>query len=739
VSRTGNLLFPGSDDDNWVTSIQKALPGGEDDKEDLEKYAIDDPVGAEADAAFSELAAENAVQEAIFAAGWSAEAVPQPRPPRPSLQGRQKPGDTAADDGLSPGAIEALDAVVDRNEDGGENLDFGPDPVATAADASFAEAAAEAAARDAIFAAGWTAEPLVPGLAPEVSPEADHIDDPPGLLADSPPALVGPGQPTGPKETDFAGWSAESIRAHEEPGDQLSPEAQEALFSVGWEATPFLTDQEILPPEELAAIDRVIDEAVKDIGRFTDIDDPVGFAADAFFAETATQVAIREAVEAAVAAAEEEAAEPPRQLSPEERKPLENDPVALEADAAFAEVAARVAEDDAALAAAWASRAAPPGAMVAKDTGRSRVPERDLWEIEDLVRAEAEIAFEDAAYDLAYSAVDSLVTGEAAALAAFDQAIASGADPEEALAAAIAAAEAVDPNAFGLARASTPQFDADDFVFADRDRDGQKQKDDGETELAGEAQPDESPEPPAGPSIAETLGPGFNQGFNQNFGDVSLIGGEGDNGFGYSFNLNLPEPTLPQFISRERDDDIIPDSDDDDIFGSSGDDTLSGGLGNDNIFGYAGDDILIGGVGDDVLSGGTGADEFRFEGGSGSGDLASATSLGTDTITDYSAIDNDSFGLSDADFGFGSTGTLTDGADYFESTSATLSSSPLDASGGTANAGIVVLGDGSGTGGVDIYYTEDASAMTSDNSYQIANVEGANTGDLGAGDFNLRI
>ena len=35
-------------------------------------------------------------------------------------------------------------------------------------------------------------------------------------------------------------------------------------------------------------------------------------------------------------------------------------------------------------------------------------------------------------------------------LAAFDQAIASGADPEEALALAIAAAEEIDPGSFGL-------------------------------------------------------------------------------------------------------------------------------------------------------------------------------------------------------------------------------------------------------------------------------------------------
>ena len=58
--------------------------------------------------------------------------------------------------------------------------------------------------------------------------------------------------------------------------------------------------------------------------------------------------------------------------------------------------------------------------------------------------------------------------------------------------------------------------------------------------------------------------------------------------------------------------------------------------------------------------------------------------------------------------------------------------------GGAAGPAIVVLGAGVGTGGVDIYYTDDASAMSTANSYQIADVTGANTGDLEAGDFNLR-
>ncbi|MEE9318781.1 MAG: hypothetical protein V3U48_10895, partial [Rhodospirillales bacterium] len=127
MSRTGNLLFPENEDDGWVTSIIKALPEEDPKAEKLDSLTIPDPVALEADAAFSELAAENAANEAIFAAGWSAEAVGPSKPP------------AAAPDPISPAALEALDAVVDRQAEGGENLEFGGDPVAVEAEAAFAE------------------------------------------------------------------------------------------------------------------------------------------------------------------------------------------------------------------------------------------------------------------------------------------------------------------------------------------------------------------------------------------------------------------------------------------------------------------------------------------------------------------------------------------------------------------------------------------------------------------------
>lgn len=875
MSTTSNLLFPDGQDDGWIASIQKALPK----EKKLDSLEIEDPVAIEAEAAFSELKAENAAQEAISAAGWSAEAVSAP--PEPPLEDR-----------MPAAALDALDAVVDRTLGEDSDLSAVEDPVADAAQAAFAEISADNATQDAIRAAGWDAQ----AVASKTEPPSDTLAD------------ISPGDP--PVESEFspeALAALDSIIAREAlDGDSLAlaedPVAaaaeasfaetaaqtatQDAIFAAGWSAEPVgpgLYAEDMLSPGELAALDEVIAEVSKTTDLFSGIDDPVGFAADAFFAETLAEVAAREAtLEAAVLDARTigrpspEAWESLPPLSPSELRALDreienqaaardslaaiDDPVAIEADAAFAEAAAERAITEAVMAARWASRPAPPGTVVAG-------VEAGFWDIEDLVRAEAEIAFEDAAYDLAYNAIDSLVTGEAAALAAFDQAIASGADPEEALAAAIAAAEAVDPLAFGLTRAvARTTGPDDDFVFADigpgddeRDRDdetGEEQESEPEQETAATLGKGFNDDPGQdllfGGEIADTLtglGPGFEffldpalitpprsgfrrivrddlivipqsvftpiqgsaaadflvggsgrdaigglEGNDYIYGDTptnfdsathntgnpltdpefsvgdsdSISGGAGDDTLWGGPGADVIHGDVPDFSSLSDDfdfslgdetagnDEIHGGDGDDTLYGGGGDDTLYGdagadrlegndgadtlygGAGADNIFGYAGDDILIGGQGNDTLTGGTGADQFVFEGGSGSGALARATSLGTDVIEDYSTADGDTFALSDADFGFGDTGTLTDGSNYFESGTATLSAAPLDASGGTANAGIVVLGDSSGTDGVQVYYTEDASAMTTDNSYQIADVTGANTSQIDAGDFNLR-
>jgi hypothetical protein len=137
VSTTSNLLFPDDEDDGWFASIQKALPK----EKKLDSLEIEDPVAIEAEAAFVELKAENAAQEAISAAGWSAEAVSTP--PEPPVEDR-----------MPTAALDALDAVVDRTlgEDG--NFSAVEDSVADAAQAAFAEIRAETATQEAIRAAG---------------------------------------------------------------------------------------------------------------------------------------------------------------------------------------------------------------------------------------------------------------------------------------------------------------------------------------------------------------------------------------------------------------------------------------------------------------------------------------------------------------------------------------------------------------------------------------------------------
>ena len=57
MSRTGNLLFPDSEDDGWVTSIIKALPKEKPKDDAPVTDDIKDPVAIEAEAAFAETAA----------------------------------------------------------------------------------------------------------------------------------------------------------------------------------------------------------------------------------------------------------------------------------------------------------------------------------------------------------------------------------------------------------------------------------------------------------------------------------------------------------------------------------------------------------------------------------------------------------------------------------------------------------------------------------------------------------
>ena len=162
---------------------------------------------------------------------------------------------------------------------------------------------------------------------------------------------------------------------------------------------------------------------------------------------------------------------------------------------------------------------------------------------------------------------------------------------------------------------------------------------------------------------------------------------------------------------------------------------LVGGAGADTLQGGAGNDTLQGGQGADTLTGGSGADQFVFAGGTGATLAAKVQSLATDTIADFQP-GQDRFVLANADFGLGDSGLL-DLARYFE-TAAALGGSAVDLSSGAAVPGIVVVGAQTGNGGVDIFYTSDASQATSANSYQVAHVDGVNAGQVSASDFALK-
>jgi len=767
VSRTGNLLFPENQDDSWVSSIIKALPEPKSDKKPVTD-AIEDPVAIEAEARFAELATEVAEREAISAAGWSAEAIPTKGPP------------PTAEVTLSAQALDDLDAVIDREALNDPDIADVDDPVALAADAAFAQTAAEEAARTAVQTASWATDvsrPGGPSPEPTLTPEPGPDITPEALAALD--AVIG--------REDFrsdlaAGVSDPVAIAADATFAEVAADVvtEHAIFAAGWSAMARKPGDGSgvanLTPGERLALDAALANEVKSPGHLTRTEDPVALAGDAVFSEIAADVAARDAIRMAEwtpqlspgkSPLETAQAVPPEvldtlaPLAASEQRALDeaiaeqfafrdgpamgSDPVALEADTLFADMAADVAIEDAIQEAR--RNAIPDPTMVVQADPRQQPMGPGFWEIEDLVRTEAEIAFEDAAFDVAYNAVDNLVTGEAAALAAFDQAIASGADPEEALALAIAAAEEFDPKAYGLTRVAAAPIVPDEGRIEASSIDDKEAGEDKTEDTTRTAEAVDRPDRPGEDDRPEDsltfarVGEGFEILPNEDlvFGgpDGDTLGGEAPE-FEFTLDLDLVSGAGSHFHKTERDDDTVLIVEDDDIIeGSRLADTLTGTSGADNIFGYAGDDVLIGGQGADTLSGGDGADQFVFEGGAGADALAHATSLGTDTITDYSSIDGDIFGLSDADFGFGATGTLTDGTDYFES-AATLSGAPQDLSGGAAGPAMVVLGAGAGTDGVDIYYTDDASAMTTANSYQVADVTGANTGDLEVGDFNLR-
>ncbi|MGH6693573.1 MAG: hypothetical protein ACREF4_23135, partial [Gammaproteobacteria bacterium] len=298
---------------------------------------------------FAGVAAENAAREAIFAAGWSAGvAAPEKAPPptpgelealdtaiaheagnaffgvvvdpvglsadaafaataaevatRQAIEAAQwsaatvrtigTPAWASPDAALSPEAVEALDSVISR-EAGSPDFAVIDDPLAAEAGARFAESAADTALSDAIAEVGWSAKPIEPRI--QIADVAAPPEDPREL--DALIAQESVRQGLGPIE-DAVAQSADA-RFAEAAAEQAT---HQAIADAGWWAKAE-SDADKPTLAELKALDAAVAQAAADDGRFVAVDDPVALAADAKFAETAAEVATAEAVRAARVAA----------------------------------------------------------------------------------------------------------------------------------------------------------------------------------------------------------------------------------------------------------------------------------------------------------------------------------------------------------------------------------------------------------------------------------------------------
>ena len=230
------------------------------------------------------------------------------------------------------------------------------DPVAIEAEAAFAELEAEITTRDAITAAGWSAE--TERASAEVPPElgtaeeewraataldaldamierrvekADAfstVDDP--IAAEADAAFAETAAETKVRDAiETAAWTPQT----QDPVGELTPEAiaaldsvvdhdtgdddplapildvdktgpeptgEDAIFAAGWSAIAHKSDAvggvEKLTEDELKALDLALAKEAQDPGLFDRRDDPVGLEAEARFAEAAADVATREAI-----------------------------------------------------------------------------------------------------------------------------------------------------------------------------------------------------------------------------------------------------------------------------------------------------------------------------------------------------------------------------------------------------------------------------------------------------------
>lgn len=148
-------------------------------------------------------------------------------------------------------------------------------------------------------------------------------------------------------------------------------------------------------------------------------------------------------------------------------------------------------------------------------------------------------------------------------------------------------------------------------------------------------------------SVSETIhGEGGDDLIFGEGGDDSILGGDGNDELrGGDGNDTIAGEAGSDLLAGDGGNDTLLGGDDNDtLWGGDGDDYLAGENGNDWLIGEAGNDTLIGGAGNDGLYGGLGNDSMI--GGDGDDTFYYVVGEGMDTI---------------ADFGFGNTGSITDG------------------------------------------------------------------------------
>ncbi|MBI5165877.1 MAG: FecR domain-containing protein [Magnetospirillum sp.] len=154
----------------------------------------------------------------------------------------------------------------------------------------------------------------------------------------------------------------------------------------------------------------------------------------------------------------------------------------------------------------------------------------------------------------------------------------------------------------------------------------------------------------------------------------------------------------------------------------------------DNVIGSDFADTIAGDANANWISGNGGDDTIALGGGA---DTVVATKSGTAIVSDFSVGDGDAVELHNSEFSLGSSGTLTNGTDYFESTTAWTGSGQDYNGTNPSGAGVVAIFDG--VSSTDLYYSSDLNNASSANSTHIAHLANVDTSALDAANIHLAV